>query len=170
MAFLVLEGEKNLAAIVRRAYGELNAVDRKRAEDALLRVNPQLANLRQAGRGALIVVPTVPGLRTGGAERTEASTPAPEAMVEVREALEAYITRLETNIETERARGAELADLLKSKDVKSLVRNVPDASRHVERVTAAVKGRAAEHDERAASVKALAQAKTALDGLAKKLR
>src|SRR3989304_2864823 len=51
MSFVVFKGERKLAELVLRAYGELKASDRKRAEAALVRANPHLAKLKNVAPG-----------------------------------------------------------------------------------------------------------------------
>jgi len=167
MAYVVLKGEKKLAEVVGRAYGDLKAADAKRAEAALVRANPHLADLRQLGPGTMIVVPAVPGLRAADTDRTE--TPSREAVAEVSSALEEYRRRIGAAAESGQTAVKDLAALLKSKEVKTLLREQPDAARYVERATAAVKSRTAEHDARSAFAKTLTKAKADLDELAKKL-
>jgi hypothetical protein len=168
MAILVLRGEKKLSDVVTRAYGDLKAADRKRAEEAILRANPQLANLRDAARGAVVVVPPVPGLRRDAA-RSEATTPAPDAVIELRKSLEAYAQRLDRNVDSGRQAVTVVTTLLASSEVKTLVRDLPGAAPHVERVTAAVKARTTQHEARADSLEVLAKARVELDNLARKL-
>ncbi|MCL4798490.1 MAG: hypothetical protein KJ025_02825 [Burkholderiales bacterium] len=168
MAYVVLKGERKIGDVVARAYGDLRAADAKRAEAALVRANPQLGNLREVRPGAVIVVPAVPGLRPA-ASADRADQPAAEAVAELRDALEDYRKRLGTRIGDEKAAIAALGELLKSKEVKTVVRDFPDAAAHVERVGAALKPRAAENDARAAFAKTLTKAKADLDALAKKL-
>jgi hypothetical protein len=63
-----LEGETRLAALVARAYrirGRDADAQRQRAEAALLRANPQLADLTALPRGTAIVVPADIGLEPG---------------------------------------------------------------------------------------------------------
>ena len=115
-------------------------------------------------------MPRVPGVRAAPRDATDAGTPAPEAMAAVRESLSNYLGRVEVNVKTAQAGTTELTNLLKSAEVKRLVRELPGAGPHVERVTAAAKSRAGEHDERSTSLKRLAKADADLEALAKKLR
>src|SRR3970040_799626 len=71
MSFVVFKGERKLAELVLRAYGELKASDRKRAEAALVRANPHLAKLKDVAPGSLIVLPLVPGIGEPRQRRSE---------------------------------------------------------------------------------------------------
>lgn len=168
MAYIVLKGDKRLGDVVTRAYGDVRSADAKRAEAALLRANPELAKLRDLKPGALIVVPRVPGLRpAAGVDR--ADQPTKETVHELRDALDDYRKLLANRVGEEKAAIATLGELLKSKEVRVIVRDLQDATAYVDRVSAALKPRTAENDARGTFAKALAQARSDLDTLAKKL-
>ena len=167
MAYVVLKGEKKLADVVRRTYGELNAADAKRVEAALLRANPQLAQPQELKPGVIVVTPAVPGVRAADTERGEA--PAREAVVDLGNSLDEYRKQLAAAHKQEQEDRGALAALLKSKELKAAVGQHPDGEKYVASVAAAVKERAAEHDRRTAFLRTLTQAKNDLDELAGKL-
>jgi hypothetical protein len=166
MAVLVLKEEKKIADVVRRAYGDLKPADRKRAEAALLRANPQLAPLDRLAAGAILVIPRVPGLRAPVA-RTE--LPAPDVVAAIRDEIGAYRVQLGGAGETERSATTALTDLLKSKEMKAVLRDLPDAGAHIDRVGLAAKVRVSDDNRFQAFLKALAAAQSDLNSLLKKL-
>lgn len=81
MRTIKFNNEANLGAIARRAYrlGGRGGEDKaRRAERALLEANPHLERAEGLKRGAIILVPEVPGVRTSQQTRPLA---APEASV-----------------------------------------------------------------------------------------
>ena len=92
MAFVVYQGERKIADVVARAYGDLKVADRKRAEAALVRANPHLSELADVSKGSLIVVPPVPGLSP--TDQTDLAAPAAEGVGAVADALAALQRRL----------------------------------------------------------------------------
>jgi hypothetical protein len=165
MAYVVYKGESKVAELVGRAYGELKAADRQRAEAVLLRANPQLAKIKDLSEGSLIVVPPVPGVPVSAEREVEA--PAAEAVGEVAEALTAYRDRLEASAKTADGALSDLEQLLKSRGSK--LRENPDAVPYLDRVTEAVEERRTENDERIAIVERIADAEKRLAELAERL-
>jgi hypothetical protein len=167
MAYVVLKDEKNLSEVVSRAFGELKAADAARANAAVLRANPHLVEKADLEPGAIVVIPGVPGLKTAPPEKSD--SPAGEAAAEIGRGLEDYRKKLTASTRAEQGAVTELAALLKSKEIKALVKQLPDSSNYVERATAAVRSRAEEHEQLAAFLKTLTKAQVDLDKLVKKL-
>jgi hypothetical protein len=166
MPFVVLKGEKKLSDVVSRVFGELNAADAARARAALLRVNPQLAEKGDLGSGVIVVVPQVPGLSGGLPDKSD--LPAAQAVAEIIRGLGDYRKKLMASARDEQAAIGELAALLKSKEMKALVKELPDTGDYVERASVGAKSRVAEQDQRAAFLKMLGKAQADLDALASK--
>jgi len=57
MRYLVLERETSVEEIAGKAYRNLPAAERKKAEKALIKENPQLKNMANVRAGALIRIP-----------------------------------------------------------------------------------------------------------------
>jgi hypothetical protein len=167
MAYVVVKGEKKLADVVGRAFGDLSAAHARRAEAAILRANPQLADPGGLQSGAVIVVPPVPGLRRAAADDA-AAAPASELVAELSESLDGYRKELTETMRRERAAEKELTALLKSKELIAAARELPN-ERYMQNVTQGVKTRIEENDQREAFLKTLAKAKSDLDALAKTL-
>jgi hypothetical protein len=168
MAFVVFQGERKIADVVARAYGDLKAADRKRAEAALVRANPHLSELADVAKGSLIVVPPVPGLSPN--EQTDLAAPAAEGVGAVADGLEALQRRLLESAKAEDDRLDALQTLLKSKPVLALLDRAPLARPYVERVTKAAKTRTDEQEARLDAIKRLDAARSALAELAERLR
>src|SRR5262245_15978315 len=167
MSFVVYKGEKKIGDLVARAYGDLKPEDAKRAEAALRKANPQLAKLRELKPGAVVVVPPVVGLKPPAA--TERGEPVPEAVAELRSALEEYRKQLGASLDTERAAIAATTELVKSKEVRQLAKDAPESAPYLEQAVAALKQRSAELDQATGFVKLLAKARADLDALVKQL-
>jgi hypothetical protein len=167
MAYVVVKGEKKLTEVVGRAFGELSAAHAKRAEAAILRANPQLADPAGLQAGAVIVVPFVPGLRRAAADDGEAA-PARELVTSLSLSLEGYRKDLTETVRNERTAVQELTALLKSKELIAAARELPN-ERYLQNVTQGVKTRIEENDQREAFLKVLGKAKSDLDALAKTL-
>jgi hypothetical protein len=167
MGFIVFKGEKKISNLLERAYGDLKPADAKRAEEALLRANPELKKLRELKPGALIVVPPLPGIRPTASN--EAAELIVEAVRATRGALDEYRKRLGEALDRERAEVTGVLELLKSKELKAAVRDSPDAAPYAERVAEATKARTTEAEQRTAFLKGLAKAHVDLEALEKKL-
>jgi hypothetical protein len=122
---------REVGDIVNRAYGNVRGADAKRAEATLLRANPQLEKLRDVKPGAVmscrrcrVCVPPTSTARTRRRRSRSARC-------------EACRKQLGANIGDEKASVGALSDLLNSKEVKTLVRDLPETPAHVERVTSA---------------------------------
>jgi len=61
MRIVQYQGEARVADIVGRVFGTMSPAERKRAEATLLSMNPHLSDLRALPRGAVILVPEIPG-------------------------------------------------------------------------------------------------------------
>jgi|APFre7841882724_1041349.scaffolds.fasta_scaffold00095_22 hypothetical protein len=167
MPIIVYKGERKLSDLVGRVYGtDLKAVDAKRAEQALLAANPQLATLRDVREGAMLAVPQVPGV---AAARSDAPDAQQAAIATGKDDLDAYRRRLGTRLDEDRQTIDATAELLKSKEAKALAKAAPESAAYFERATAALKARQADADARAAAIKALAKLRADFDELAKKL-
>jgi hypothetical protein len=167
MPFVVLKGEKTLSDVVSRAFGELKAADATRARAAVLKANPHLTETAGLEPGVIVVVPGVPGLSTAPPDKSE--TPAGQAVVEIGRGLEDYRKTLTATARDEQAVISDLTAVLKSKEMKALVKQLPDAGKYVEHATAAARARATEHEERVTFLRTLAKAQADLDALAAKL-
>jgi hypothetical protein len=167
MNLIALRGEKKVGEIVERVYGDLKPADAKRAEEALIRANPQLKKPGNVKPGDLIIVPQVPGLAAKAAGGDE--NPPAARIAAIRIALKSYHQQLVKAHAAELAEQREAADLLKSREVKELPKRVPDAAKLLDRVAEAMKERAEEAKRRAVFLKAVERAEVDLEALERKL-
>jgi hypothetical protein len=168
MAFVVFQGERKLADVVSHAYGDLKVADRRRAEAALVRANPHLAELADVATGSLIVVPPVPGIEA--AAQTDVATPAADAVAGAGEAFDQLERRLLDAAKAEGERLTALQALLKSRGVVELLDRAPQARPYVERVTKAARTRSEELERRQQALARLDAAAEELKELAHRLR
>ncbi len=168
MAFVVFQGERKIADVVARAYGDLKAADRKRAEAALVRANPHLSELADVVKGSLIVVPPVPGLSPN--EQTDLAAPAAEGVEAVADAFKALQQRLQESAKAESDRLTATRALITSAAVRAVVDRAPQAAPYVERVSRTVRVRGVELDDRQQVLKRLDAAGPELADLADRLR
>jgi hypothetical protein len=167
MPIIAYKGERKLADLVGRIYGaDLKPADAKRAEHALVAANPQLATLRDLREGAVLAVPSVPGVAAAPSDAPDAQQ---AAIATGKDGLDAYRRRLAIRLDEDRKTIDATADLLKSKEAKALAKSVPESAAYFERASAALKTRQADAEARAAGIKALAKLRADFDELAKKL-
>lgn len=167
MSFLVFDGERKLAEIVARGYGELKASDRKRAEAAILRANPHLTKIKDVIPGSVIVLPAIPGI--GGRIGRRSEVPAGDALAEVAGVLEDYRKRLAKAADAEQTELTELRAFLKSRPLRARLSKVEGAGAYAERVAATLTDREAEHEQGRAFLKALSAARKEFAQLAERL-
>jgi hypothetical protein len=168
MAFVVFQGERKIADVVARAYGDLKVADRKRAEAALVRANPHLSELKDVSKGSLIVVPPVPGLSPS--EQTNLAAPAAEAVESVGDALTALQRRLQESAKAESDRLTAARALITSAAMRAVVDRAPQAGPYIERVSRSIRIRGVELDDRQQVLKRLDAAGPELADLADRLR
>lgn len=168
MGFVMLKGERKLADVVERAFGELKAADRERAEAALARANPQLAKLDELAPGSLIVIPPVPGI----ARRAEPEVQGPASAVvgELSDTLKAYLRRLRASADAEAERLTALEELLQSGSLQQELSDVPEAEPYLGRAATAVRLRGAALEERRAALDRLGEAERELSELEERAR
>lgn len=63
MAIATFRGERSVGEITDKLYSKLTPLQRKKAESALIKANPQLHNIRKLSQGAILRVPDLPELR-----------------------------------------------------------------------------------------------------------
>lgn len=126
MKIVTVATETNLADLTRRVFaitGAKNAAAAKEAEAALLEANPLLRGMTRVPAGTLLVVPDVPGVSTA-APPTALVNPA--VLAQLKQALAAATTMLEQTAASETQAAQATLALTKSREVKSLAKEVPD--------------------------------------------
>lgn len=167
MPLVVVKNEKKLSDVIARAFGKLKPADLSRVRAAVMRANPHLAEAADLSPGVMVVIPGIPGL---AAVPTEApDRPGAEAVAEISRGLEEYRKRLAVAVREDQAATSDLVTLLKSKDIRTLIKEFPEATGYVEGAAAEAKARGAELEERLAFLKRLARAQEDLEELAQRL-
>jgi hypothetical protein len=122
MRLATYKGEKKISELVERFYrieGRGSRAVTKEAEEALLKANPHLGDLRKLRDGAVIVVPPV-----AEASDTAAATPFEELTRDLadhlRQALDQVDLALADSIRAEVEDAREAASLSKSREFKAL--------------------------------------------------
>ncbi len=83
-----LRGEKTLQELTERLYGCLHGEQKQRAETLLLKANPGLEAIGRLPRGALLTVPTFPGITN--TPDVQKDDPQDRMRGQIRADLEAY--------------------------------------------------------------------------------
>ena len=105
MRYLVLEREKSVEEIAGKAYRNLPAAERKKAEKALIKENPQLKNMANVRAGALIRVPEGP--RAERLNRRNVVDPVADLADKVADQLESFEDELRRHF---KAHAEEISD------------------------------------------------------------
>lgn len=153
---------ERLGDLVARAFGDLNAVDRRRAEAALKKLNPHLANLGATALGALVFVPEVPGIAVNA--NPEVTNATVGIVRELRRSIAEFAQRVITAARTDGAAAEE--------DARTLEKLVTPAAPppQLEEVRQALRGRIQRSKEVLDSAEPrLAALDKALEALAGKL-
>lgn len=168
MDFVMFKGERKLADLVERAFGELKVADRRRAEAALVRANPQLAKLEELTPGSLVVVPRVPGIERRG--KREVQAPASAVAGELSNTLKAYLRGLRGSAEVEAERLSALEQLVRSGSLQEELSDVADAQPYLDQAERAVGLRGEALEQRRAALERLAEAERELAELEERAR
>ena len=168
-----LKGEKRLAALVARAFrieGPDADVRTQRAEAALLRANPHLANLAALPRGTAILVPTDIGLEVGN-DLESFDEIGKDLLDDLGRSLDLLERDLVANAGREVEEAQQTATIVKSRAFKAAFAQQPPAAvERAEEATANAKDQAARGKKLAADIgKAFAQLGKDLKGLDKRL-
>ena len=173
MRFIKFNNERKLADLVRRAYrieGRGAAELIKRAEAALLKANPSLGNLRELGRGTLVMVPEVPGLRLTDEVETTA-TATSDLITQAQASLEVMEKSVATTLSRTIEEAQATTKLAKSRQFRALVeKQVPPAVKLLDEIPGTAKKSAAQAKAVLKSYSdAFQQARKDLESLTKKL-
>src|SRR5512144_990024 len=126
MPITTLGGEKQVSELATRVYGNLSATELKLAEEALVKANPHLADLKTAKPGAIVIVPAVPGVKPPPtAAAATSNEPGPAGVAQVAQTLGQYQKQLAQAASAEAQDVKDTRALLKSADVKRLAGQFP---------------------------------------------
>jgi hypothetical protein len=167
MRFTTFQGDKSIAALVTRVYGDLPEDSRAKAREALIRANPRLEKFRELEAGSVLVIP--PLARAPG--RAEETPPSAAVVREVIDALAAFRTELTEAAAAEDRDVSRTVAMFKSKEIQALARVIPEMTEEIQRVGQAAKERGERADEaRELAKKGLEEIAHDLEALSKSLR
>lgn len=137
MPIATFRGEKSVGEIADKLFVRLTPRQREKAEAAILKANPQLAEIDRVREGAVLRVPDIPELRP----KTNRSLDNPDAQITnaIGDALRDYDKRLATRFKQGTADTKEQTALLKSAAFKRALANAP-AAQEVAKQTAKALG------------------------------
>ena len=115
MAIASFRGEKSVADLADKLYAKLTPTQRDLAVAAILKANPQLADIDTLPQGTLLTLPVLPELRTKATRKLE--NPDDQIVAQLNDALNAYGKRL---TEQTKAAQAALGDTRSQLDDKAL--------------------------------------------------
>src|SRR5574337_240184 len=135
MRFVALHDEKKLSELIQAHFGDLNANDIKRVEKLLLNANPELKNLRDMPRGAVIRLPKFD--RRGAA--SDEDDPTTLVCEELLDQIDRFAAELKAAIDTETSVLRE--DSARLSAVKRALEQMPELTPLVNGVKQAMKQR-----------------------------
>ncbi len=153
MKIVTYQGEQTLGELTRRVFDIQGAKTRapvKQAESALLRANPQLGDLKKVSPGTVLVVPDVPGVEVN-AGLTGVGV-GQDVLAQLRATLNGARAAMERGLASEAQEAEATSTVVKSPDIKVLVRQMPDLKTRVQQIT----------DDAKAAQKDIAVRKTAI--------
>lgn len=140
MKIVTSQGETTLSELVDRLFapkGPKAAELTRQAESALLRANPHLRGQKKLPAGTLVVVPDVPGLAPGATTPTLALEQ--DVLSQLRQTLTGARAALERSFASETLAVETTSALVKSREMKVLVKPLPDLQDRLAQVTIAAK-------------------------------
>jgi ubiquinone biosynthesis protein Coq4 len=163
--FAVLKGEKDVADLASRLFemkGRGSAEAYKKAEAALIAANPHLKDLAKLPEGTLIVVPSLPG--TPPSKSTQTTSGSSQFSEQAKLMLKELSAAFARSSDSEEKAIAAAMDLLKSKEVKDFVAQLPDAQDQADKLNEALKNQQKDLKASTATQKdALAQLQNSLE-------
>jgi len=163
MAFATFQGEHSVTEIASKLFVKLTAAQRKQAEAAILKANPELRHIAKLKPGTLLrIPPELSGLRP--AKRRELEQPEALIAGTLTDALSAYGKRIAERMEADRTQITTQQQLLKSSDFTKAIAGEPklkEAAKSLQAVLA-TRAKASAQREKALAA-ALEQAMKDLD-------
>jgi len=112
MRYFVLERETTVAEIAGKAYRNLPAAERRKAEEALVRANPRLKDMARVKAGALIRIPD--STATERLDRRNVVDPVNHLADDVADQLDAFRDEFRASFSAWEKQAAEYPDLIKA--------------------------------------------------------
>jgi hypothetical protein len=169
MRLATIKGERELSDLVARLYHLESPEARALAEEALLKANPHLADLRTLREGTPLLVPHVPGVRAVP-EGGPLAAGALDLAEQLRRALDQTRTALDAAGDAAVREAKVAVELLKSREVKALAEKFPEVKDRLGSAAEEAKARQRDAEQSAKLRKQVfTRLRKQLDALAKRL-
>lgn len=127
MAYISIRSEKSISELADKVYSNLSAANRRAAEEALVKENPALKDIRKLKRGTLIRIPDIKNIKRKNTRSV--ADPDSELLEEYVEQLKAFSTSLEKNHDTRNKEQKATQAVLKKSNITKLINTNPDAKK-----------------------------------------
>lgn len=159
MKFAVSKGEKELSELTARIFdikGRGAAEAAKKAEAALLKANPHITDLSKIAEGTLIVIPDLTD--SPPVKATQTAVLGADLHEPLKLSLKELAGAFTRSADYQDSAATAANELLKSREIKEFVGQLPEAKEQIEKLSEALKNQAKEAKANAAAQKeALAQ-------------
>ena len=143
MRYLVLEKETSVAEIAGKAYRNLPTAERRKAEEALVKANPELKNMANVRAGALIRIPE--GAATGNLDRRNVVDPVDHLIDGVGDQLKALENEMRAGFAAFDERMKEYPQLIKAAEKEAEGR--PEVTETIAELTKHLKASKKDHEK-----------------------
>jgi hypothetical protein len=169
MQYATYKGERNLSALVARLFeikGPRSEALTREAEEALLRTNPHLHDLKTVPEGTTILVPEIANIEPTK-EVQPVKLPAGDLLKEMIQTLGSVSTALESAVEQEAEEVKGTLKAVKSPELMALARKIPALEERIHLIKTETETRLRENETmKTVQKKALARFAKDLDGFA----
>ena len=146
MNIMSYQGESSVTEVTNRIYTRLTPRQRERAEAAILKANPQLANIRAVSRGTVLRVPDIPELHAKRKNNPE--NPKTRFDKQMTESIAAFSRQFAEQTSSEQEETKAQLVLLKNRQFKKAITNKPHLKKQATSLTRSLTTRSAEVKER----------------------
>jgi hypothetical protein len=159
MRFVTIKTETSLADLSRDVFeikGTKAAAASKSAQAALREANPHIAQPTKVPKGAVVIVPDVPGVKTAPAQSP--GQVSPEMVKRLKSVLAAARTVIEQSAATQLQNADMTVSLVKSRELVALAKQTPDLKERLSEISDRAKLQANQlADDKKAQTQALDQ-------------
>jgi len=124
MLIATFQGERTLSEIADKLFKRLTPRQREKIEAAILRANPQLRDLQQMEKGAILRVPDLPEFRAKTSETPK--NPETDIVKDLSSSLDSFSKHMAQQFETALKDTRAQSKLLKSARFKKEIANAPN--------------------------------------------
>jgi phage tail protein X len=126
MKISTVKSEMTVGALADHVFVNLTPETRKRAEAALIKANPHLADADKLNPGTVVSIPDVPGVKIRAAESDK--DPVAEVLNTISTAVGGYQDMLAKRLDLEQADIASQRELLGQKELAAAIKSAPGAA------------------------------------------